>query len=260
MTASVKPAKAQQAAPFELKSAAINLIAFAPRTADLAELDAALKKLSGGEGNFFGGDAALIDLADWPASATALDFSSLLGMLRNAGLNPLGTRGGSTESQAAARANGMILLPPAREIARAAPAAAQAVDDGPAAREMEPAGIVEPPQEPASCAALIVDKPVRSGQQIYARGRDLVVMALVSHGAEVIADGNIHVYASLRGRALAGARGNTAARIITQSMEAELLSIAGIYRSIDEALPSSIARKAAQVRLDGNKLVIEALG
>lgn len=265
MTASVKPAKAQQAAPFELKSAAINLIAFAPRTADLAELDAALKKLSAGEGNFFGGDAALIDLADWPASATPLDLSGLLDMLRSAGLNPLGTRGGNAESQAAARANGMILLPPAREISRAAPAAAPEVaakeeDAGPATSEVEPAGIIDAPQAPASCAALIVDKPVRSGQQIYARGRDLVVMALVSHGAEVIADGNIHVYASLRGRALAGARGNTAARIITQSMEAELLSIAGIYRSIDEALPSSIARKAAQVRLDGNKLVIEALG
>lgn len=256
MTASVKPAKAQHAAPFELKSAAINLIAFAPRTADLAELDTALKKLSGGEGNFFGGDAALIDLGDWPASATVLDFSGLLGLLRAVGLNPIGARGGAEESQAAARANGMILLPPAREIARA-PTASQ---DATPAVEVEPPGIVDEREaEPVSCAALIIDKPVRSGQQVYARGRDLVVMAMVSNGAEVIADGNIHVYATLRGRALAGARGNTAARIFTQSMEAELISIAGIYRSIDEALPASIARKAAQIRLDGNKLVIEAM-
>ena len=108
-------------------------------------------------------------------------------------------------------------------------------------------------------AALIVDKPLRSGQQVYARGADLVVLAVVSFGAEVIADGNIHVYAPLRGRAIAGARGNTEARIFTTCMEPQLVSIAGIYRTTEVAIPPEVLGKPAQVRLDGEKLLIEPL-
>ena len=106
---------------------------------------------------------------------------------------------------------------------------------------------------------MIIDRPVRTGQQVYAKGGVLIVLALVSHGAEVIVDGNIHLYAPLRGRALAGARGDTNARIFTTCMEAELVSIAGIYRSLDENLPTSIAGKPSQIYLDQEKLVIEAL-
>lgn len=106
---------------------------------------------------------------------------------------------------------------------------------------------------------VVVDKPLRSGQQVYARGADLVVMAVVSFGAEVIADGNIHVYAPLRGRAIAGARGNTEARIFSTCLEPQLVSIAGIYRTTETALPDSVAGKPAQVRLDGEKLIIEPL-
>ena len=107
--------------------------------------------------------------------------------------------------------------------------------------------------------ALVIDRPLRSGQQVYARGGDLVVMAVVNHGAEVIADGNIHVYAPLRGKAIAGARGNTAARIFSTCLEPELLSIAGIYRTGEKELPAAVAGKAAQVRLDGDKMVLEPL-
>jgi septum site-determining protein MinC len=107
--------------------------------------------------------------------------------------------------------------------------------------------------------ALIIDKPVRTGQQIYAKNRDLVVLNLVSPGAELVADGSIHVYAPLRGRALAGAQGNAAARIFTASMQAELISIAGIYKPLDETLPNDLNQKAVQIFLDQQKLVIEAL-
>jgi hypothetical protein len=106
---------------------------------------------------------------------------------------------------------------------------------------------------------VVVDKPLRSGQQVYARGADLVVMAVVSFGAEVIADGNIHVYAPLRGRAIAGARGNTEARIFTTCLEPQLVSIAGIYRTTETELPADVRGKPAQVRLDGEKLLIEPL-
>lgn len=251
MTAPVLSAQSPTPSPFELKSATVHLVAFTPHTADLAALELALQKLSRGEQGFFKGDAAVIDLTDWPASATALEFSGLLSVLRQAGLDPVCIRGGESGVQAGARASGLALLPAsaARTQVQAEPVSVVA--------EPQPVAVEPPPQVRAS--ALVIDKPVRSGQQVYARGGDLVVLGLVSHGAEVIADGNIHVYAPLRGRALAGARGDDRARIFTQCMEAELLSIAGTYRSITETLPQSLLSRPAQVRLEGSKLVIEAL-
>jgi septum site-determining protein MinC len=106
---------------------------------------------------------------------------------------------------------------------------------------------------------MIVDKPLRSGQQVYARGGDLVVLALVSFGAEVIADGSIHVYAPLRGRAIAGAKGDAQARIFSTCMEPQIVSIAGIYRTTETALPDDVLGKTAQVRLDGERLLVDAL-
>ena len=106
---------------------------------------------------------------------------------------------------------------------------------------------------------MVIDKPLRSGQQVYAKGRDLIVLAMVNAGAEVIADGHIHIYGTLRGKAIAGARGNTQARIFAQAMEPELISIAGIYRTTETALPENVAGKPAQVRLEGEKLIIEPL-
>ena len=94
---------------------------------------------------------------------------------------------------------------------------------------------------------------------MYARGGDLVVLAMVSFGAEVIADGDIHVYAPLRGRALAGARGNPHARIFSTCLEPQLVSINGIYRTTETELPENVRGKPAQVRLDGEKLLIEPL-
>ena len=111
-------------------------------------------------------------------------------------------------------------------------------------------------------SALVIDRPLRSGQQIYARGRDLVILSMVNPGAEVIADGHIHVYAPLRGKAIAGARGNTQARIISLCMEPELISIAGVYRTSEIPLPPDILSKPTQVRLVGGaegKLVMDPL-
>jgi septum site-determining protein MinC len=104
----------------------------------------------------------------------------------------------------------------------------------------------------------IVRTPVRSGQQVYASGGDLIVLAQVSAGAEILADGNIHVYAPLRGRALAGVRGNTDALIFCQSLEAELVSIAGQYK-LSEDLQGLWWKKAAQISLQDEKLNIDEL-
>jgi septum site-determining protein MinC len=106
---------------------------------------------------------------------------------------------------------------------------------------------------------LVIDKPLRSGQQVYAQGRDLIVLALVSFGAEVMADGHIHVYAPLRGRAHAGKRGNTDARIFCHAMEAQVLAIADVFRTTD-TLPAEMAGRAAMVRLADGELRVERLG
>ncbi|MFX1761356.1 septum site-determining protein MinC [Paraburkholderia sp. A1RI-2L] len=105
---------------------------------------------------------------------------------------------------------------------------------------------------------LVIDRPLRSGQRIYAKG-DLVVLGAVSNGAEVIAEGNIHIYAPLRGRALAGVHGNHDARIFCTSLEAELISIAGIYRTAEVPLAAEVKGKPAQIRLDEERILIEPL-
>lgn len=103
---------------------------------------------------------------------------------------------------------------------------------------------------------VVVNTPVRTGQQIYAENADLIVLGMVSEGAEVIADGNIHVYAPMRGRALAGEKGDTTARIFIQSMQAELVSIAGIYRVFEQDLPPHLHKQAIQVELIEDRLSI----
>ena len=134
------------------------------------------------------------------------------------------------------------------------------------AKERQPETVQQKPQQPVqrnlptSSPTITVDKPVRSGQQVYAEGGDVICTALVSQGAEIIADGNIHIYAPFRGRALAGASGDKTARIFIHSMEGQLISIAGIYRIFDKELPASLSGKSVVVSLDGGKLNITALG
>ena len=106
---------------------------------------------------------------------------------------------------------------------------------------------------------VFVSEPVRTGQQVYAENADLIVTGMVSEGAELIADGNIHVYAPMRGRALAGAAGRRDARIFIQSMQAELVSVAGIYRNFEQRLPEHLYRKPVQIFLQDDRLVIAAI-
>ncbi|WP_239326794.1 septum site-determining protein MinC [Snodgrassella gandavensis] len=106
---------------------------------------------------------------------------------------------------------------------------------------------------------LVIDRTIRTGQQVYAEKSDLIVLGLVSEGAEIIADGNIHIYGPLRGRALAGAAGNKDTRIFAQSMQAELVSVAGIYRIFDQQLPAHLDRHAVQIFLQNDRLVLSAI-
>ncbi len=243
-------------ASFEIKSANLPLVALLLKSADLDQLAGELKQRFGDMPDFFDQDPLLVDLSPLQTEdgkEAEVDFAALMQLLATYRLRPLAVRGGSEVQMAAAVSAGLV---PADD------AMVQRVTPAPA-RQAAPAA-PEPAAPPALPGALIIDRPLRSGQQVYARGRDLVVMAMVNPGAEVIADGSIHVYAPLRGKAIAGARGNAEARIFALAMDPELISIAGIYRTSDKPLPDSVTGRAAQVRLipgpDGeDRLVIDAI-
>ena len=237
-------------ATFEIKSANLPLVALLLKSADLAELSRELAVRFGDIPDFFDNDPLVIDLAPLQAQGeTALDFQALVTMLRPYRVLPVAVKGGSSEQMRAALAAGLA----------AAPEAAPTPTLPRKGREEMP---LAPAQAPATQDAMVIDKPLRSGQQVYARGRDLVVMAMVNPGAEVIADGHIHVYAPLRGKAIAGARGNIGARIFSLCLEPELLSIAGVYRTSEVPLPADVLSRPTQVRLVGGtegKLVMDPI-
>ena len=245
---------------FDLKSASLPMVAVVLRTTDTDTLANDLAARMADAPGFFDNDPVLIDLSLVQGSGAVPDFAALLALLRSHRTVPVAVRGGSEAQTAAALAAGLVLAPevaPAR--AAPAPAAQPPAAEVAAAPDLPAAAAAAAAVPTPAPGALVVDKPLRSGQQVYARGSDLVVLAMVSFGAEVIADGSIHVYAPLRGRAMAGARGNTAARIFTTCMEPQLVSIAGIYRTTEVAIPPDIVGKPAQVRLEGEKLLFEPL-
>ncbi|MBK6360046.1 MAG: septum site-determining protein MinC [Comamonadaceae bacterium] len=243
-------------ATFEIKSANLPLVALRLKSTDLDALAAELSRQYGDIPDFFDNDPLVVDLSPLPADAPGPDFVALIALLRFHRLAPLAFKGGTAQQAAAALAAGLVGAPDAATV-KTATTAQQAIGQSP------PAAPAEPPLAGAQLPALVIDKPLRSGQQVYARGRDLVVMAMVNAGAEVIADGHIHVYAPLRGKAIAGARGNADARIFALSLEPELISIAGIYRTTENALPPEVWGRATQVRLvagpEGERLVMEPL-
>ncbi|WP_369413492.1 septum site-determining protein MinC [Caldovatus aquaticus] len=187
-----------------------------------------------------------------------VDFAGLAQGLRALEIVPVGTTGGTPELRNAALACG---LPPLRQIGKegaeepAPPAAAAAEQPVP------PAAPPAPPPPPAAAGrpALVVDQPVRAGQRIWAQGGDLIVTATVNAGAEVIADGNIHVYGALRGRAMAGGAENVEARIFALNFDPELVSIAGYY-AVRDGLTAAPLGRAVQVRLEGERMRFDPLG
>ena len=236
----------------DLKSAQLSVVAMVLKTVDVAAVAAELAARSADDPEFFDNDPVLIDLSAVQAEEQPIDFAALVQLLRSHRTQPVAVRGGSAAQMQAAHAAGLVAAPD-MPAARAQPR--EVIRE--VVREVQVP--IEVPVPAPAPGALVVDKPLRSGQQVYARGSDLVVLAMVSFGAEVIADGNIHVYAPLRGRAIAGARGDTSARIFSTCLEPQLVSVAGIYRTTETELPDNVRGKAAQVRLDGEKLLIDPL-
>ena len=264
---SVVSSHTQPLTSFELRNTTLALVALVLRTGDLTVLAHALEEQFG-QTPLFDHDPVVIDLSELAASSEPIDFPALIALLRERRMQPVGLEGGSPAQMEAALAAGLGEAPTHAVAPRADPpartAAVRSIDASKAGKSSKGAKAAEASTAPAASPAttaptMVIDRPLRSGQQVYARGADLVVMAAVNFGAEVIADGHIHVYAPLRGRAIAGARGNTAARIFSTCMEPQLVAIAGTYRTTDTALPDGVHGKPAQVRLDGDALVVEPL-
>lgn len=217
-----------------------------------------LHKMLGGRPDFFSGEAAILDFSDLSNAPDRIDWSGLMSLFRRFQLQPIGVCHLPEEHAAAARQVGLAMLDGALNNQPAAPQRAARPEPAP-----RPQPAPAPAAKPGAAAnTMFIDRPVRSGQQVYARGADLVLLAGMSNGAEVIADGSIHCYGPLRGRALAGAQGNDRARIMATNFGPEIVSIAGTYRTFDQGLPAAIAGKPALVRLSGDKgntLTIEPL-
>ena len=230
---------------------------------DAEELERELAEKVQNAPNLFRHAPVVIDLSHLAALPDLETVRDLLVRVKRAGMAPVGLSYGTTENEQLARTLDVPLFAKFRAAFERDGKSEPVVEPPkPRERRREPeAQAVAAPASHAHAAAvtgLVHDKPVRSGQQIYARGRDLILTKLVANGAEVIADGSIHIYGALRGRALAGAQGETSARIYCHEFHAELVSIAGQYR-VFEDMPADLAGQRVQAWLDGDKLVIQKL-
>ena len=242
--------------PIEIKISTVVAISTILHSAEPLAIDAALKQMTGGVSDFFEDEFAVIDVSAIAAGLPYIDWAMLVDVLKKYRLNAVAVRGASPAMAEAIRARGLS-IDDGSSGARPRDEAAAAPASPAPAPALAPASAA--PIAAAPAATMIVDTPVRAGQRVYARGCDLIITAVVNNGAEIIADGSIHVYAALHGRALAGASGNADARIFALSMQPELVSIAGVYRTFDEGFPPELALRPAQIRLHGDRLDILSL-
>jgi len=243
----------------ELKIGQVGIANLRVRTLDVARLAEEMQSRVSRAPKLFDRAAVILDfggLAELPDTRTA---RTLIDALRGAGALPVALAWGSPANAALAEALDLPVLSKFRAQYESAEGAAQPAPRAVPAAESAPAP-VRPAPSPAASAepGLIQASAVRSGQQLYAQNRDLTVLSSVGAGAEVIADGSIHIYGPLRGRALAGAQGNAMARIFCRSFHAELVAVAGHYKVLED-IPRELHGKAVQVWLEHDELKIAAL-
>jgi septum site-determining protein MinC len=200
-------------------------------------LPAYLDQHIGTNPQFFAGQGVVLDIDEATTLRSGSQVTHVVGILKHYKLYPIGTVGGTPEQQALFRGQNMPSL-------------------GAAQSNRKP--VESASGQRAATRTKIVSTPVRGGTQVYAQGADLVVLSSVGAGAEVIADGNIHVYGTLRGRALAGAMGDGAARIFCRSLEAELVSVAGNYITADQ-IDGAYQQQMVQIHLEGERLIIDKI-
>jgi len=197
---------------------------------------------------FFKNSPILLDLQELNKRALDIAVADLVKAVKALNLLPIGIRGGNAEQSRQALALGIPVH------------ALHALHGGQASESTKTKTLAAAPEESLQSegpSTLLITQPVRSGQRIYAHG-DLIVLATVSSGTEIMAEGNIHVYGSLRGRALAGVQGNEKARIFCSDLQAELISIAGVYK-VSEDLSKEFQQKPVQIYLQDNSLIIKEI-
>ena len=250
----------------EFKGASLAVMTASLRDTDAVRLADALHMMLGGMPDFFAGEPAILDFAQLASAPERVDWTAILSLLRRYQVQPIGVRRLPEHLIEGARRAGLAVLGSDDLSGERPLGAPQAMPQTPPPAPVAapaPAPVEPPPPAPAAAPGpefeqapvaptLIVDRPLRSGQQVYAKGGDLVLLAGMSPGSEIIADGSIHCYGPLRGRALAGARGDTSARIFSTNFGPELVSIAGVYRTFERGIPQNVAGRGAQVRLTGS--------
>ena len=248
-------ARAETTDACDLRFGQVGIACVRVRRVDAAALCEELERRVRTAPQMFARAAVVLDLSHLSALPDDGTVDALLEAVRSAGMLPVGLAYGTSETEALATRMGLPLIAKFRAAYEPAPADARPATT--TAPRAEPAPAVAAAPTPAH-GAMHHEGSVRSGQQIYARDRDLIVTGTIANGAEVIADGNIHVYGSLRGRAMAGAQGDAEARIYVSDFRAELVAIAGQYR-VFEQIPDDLEGRPVQCRLDGEKLLIAKL-
>ncbi|BBJ24724.1 septum site-determining protein MinC [Candidatus Nitrotoga sp. AM1P] len=275
---------AREEPAFKLKIANLSLFVLYVHTTDMDQLKKQLDMRFNKTQDFFSNTPVALDLSAIANFNISPDFTGLMSFMLDHGMRATGVVGGSTEQQEAAVQSGLGLFPdtiirPALKSASTSTTTSSinAEDNQPelpglgietGAGEPNNSRILDsdtqiqkpgPQTPPTFRPTMIISKPVRTGQRIYAEGASLVVLGVVNAGAELIADGDIHIYAPLRGRAIAGAQGNESARIFVHSLEAELVSIAGCFKVFENGIPENLRGKPVQVHLDCSDLIIQPL-
>ena len=254
-------------APFQVRGRFFTAVVLQMARGPDAAFFAAVDKMLAQTPHFFANAPFVLDLDRAAEGGPSCDFISLARELRNRKITLIGVQNGTIAQNKAALHAGLITLPSGTDVlpeSRKHDEAPKADDTTKAFKERngsvnkELRVAVSTGADSSSASALLVTDPVRSGQRIFADRGDLVVVASVSAGAELIARGNIHVYGPLRGRALAGVNGDSAARIFCQSLEAELIAIAGLYQ-ISDAIEPSLRQRRVQAFLDGGRMRVEPL-
>jgi septum site-determining protein MinC len=277
-------------APFTIRGAQFKMVSLQLKDGSPEVVIPALTKLLEQSPAFLRGSPVILGLDELPKGA-AVDFPGLVAGLRELKLIPVGAAGGPASVRQAAATAGLAQFTKGQQLFQQDDAAGEEIDitavtaASPAAEaaakpppepepvppadlEPEPARSVESetaaPEPKAESApatglsALLVNSPVRAGNRIYAQGRDLICTATVNAGAEVIADGNVHIYGTLRGRAIAGAQGDESARIFVSNFNPELVAVSGLYRVREDLDPKMIGAKV-QVSLIGEEMKLDLL-
>jgi septum site-determining protein MinC len=277
----------QEETAFKIKNANFHLFVLHLNTTDINKFKSELEMRLIQTPDFFSNAPMVIGLAAIADTGITPDFAILASFMRGLGMCAAGVVGGSREQRDAAVQAGLglfhdipvrpVLQPksvpeintktlvqlqpelPGFEIKIAAETNVPDIDKYSSSSDIQTSQSDQIGVAPSFRPTMVIDKPVRAGQRIYAEGADLVVLAIVNAGAELIADGDIHIYAPMRGKAIAGALGNQGARIFVQRLEAELISIAGCFQIFEDGIPEHVRGKPTQVHLDGSSLVFQLL-